>query len=158
MSVKAVPEGYNSVTPYLIVAGAAKAIEFYQQAFGAREVERMADPTTGRVGHAEIKIGESMIMLADEHPEMGILGPKSLGSARPPVSIHLYLEDVDGVYRRALAAGATSQREPADQFYGDRSAQISDPFGHVWFIATHKEDLSPAELQQRFEKMTKSQS
>ncbi len=157
MAVKAVPEGAHSVTPYLIVGGARKAIEFYQHVFGAKEIMCMEDPSTGRVGHAEIAIGDGAIMLADEHPEMGILSPKSLGGARPPISVHLYLEDVDAVHKRAVAAGAISQREPQDQFYGDRSAQIADPFGHVWFLATHKEDVSSEEMAKRFEQMAKQQ-
>ena len=157
MAVKAVPEGYHSVTPYLIVGNASKAIEFYQHVLGAKEIMRMADPSSGRVGHAEIKVGDSVIMLADEHPEMGIVGPKP-GGRRPPVSILVYVEDVDAVYQRAISAGATSMREPADQFYGDRNSEIADPFGHVWSLATHKEDVPDEEMNRRFQNYANSQS
>jgi PhnB protein len=156
MAVKAIPEGYHSVTPYLIVGNAPKALEFYQRAFGAKELMRMADPSSGRIGHAEIKIGDSIVMLADEHRELGIVGPRS--GERPPVSILLYVEDVDTVYRRALAAGASSLSEPADQFYGDRNAQITDPFGQVWFLATHVEDVSEDEMKKRIQSSAKSSS
>jgi PhnB protein len=154
MAVKPIPEGHEGASPYIIVADAPKMIEFYKRGFGATEVTRMAGPD-GRIGHAEIKIGKALIMLADEHPEMGILGPKSLGGARPPVSIHLYVEDVDALYRRAVEAGATSIKAPEDQFYGDRNAQLQDPAGHVWSIATHKEDVSPEEMSRRFDALTK---
>ncbi len=127
MATKPIPEGYRTVTPYLIVKGAAEAIEFYKRAFGAKELLRMADPH-GRVGHAEIKIGDSVIMLADEHPAMGYRGPRSLGGSS--VSILLYLEDVDAVFERALEAGAKAQRPVANQFYGDRTGTLEDPFGH----------------------------
>src|SRR5215468_11436545 len=124
-----IPEGYRTATPYLIVKGAADAIEFYQRAFGATEMLRMADPQ-GRIGHAEIRIGDSVIMLADEHPGMGYSSPRSLGGSS--VSILLYLEDVDGVFERAVKYGAKPQRPVANQFYGDRSGTFEDPFGHVW--------------------------
>jgi len=146
MTAKAIPDGYRTATPYLIVKGAADAIEFYQRAFGATEMLRMADPQ-GRVGHAEIKIGDSVIMLADEHPAMGYRGPRSLGGSS--VSILLYLEDVDGVFERAVKAGAKPQRPVANQFYGDRSGTLEDPFGHVWTVATHVEDVSPEEMKRR---------
>ena len=144
--VKAVPEGYHTATPYLIVNGGANAIEFYKKAFGAKESVRMMRPDGG-VGHAEIKIGDSTIMLADENPEMGVRSPKLLGGS--PVSIHLYVEDVDTVFDQAVSAGATVQRPIQDQFYGDRTGGVLDPFGHAWYIATHKEDLSPEELKKR---------
>ncbi len=146
MATPAIPEGYRTATPYLIVQGAADAIEFYKRAFGATEMLRMADPQ-GRVGHAEIRIGDSVIMLADEHPGMGYRAPPSLGGSS--VSILLYLEDVDAVCERAVKAGARMLRPVANQFYGDRSGTLEDPFGHVWTIATHVEDVPPEELQRR---------
>ncbi len=145
-TVKPIPEGYHSVTPYLIVKGAAKAIEFYKQAFGATERTRMAQPD-GRIGHAEIQIGDSTIMLADEFPERNIRGPESLGGT--PVMIHLYIEDIDTVAKRAVAAGAKEIRPVQDQFYGDRSGMFADPFGHQWNIATHVEDLTAEEIGKR---------
>ena len=155
MTTKPIPEGYCTATPYLIVKGAADAIEFYKKAFGAVEMLRMADPQ-GRVGHAEIKIGDSVIMLADEHPAMGYRGPRSLGGSS--VSILLYLEDVDRVFERAIKAGAKAQRPVANQFYGDRSGTLEDPFGHVWTVATHVEDVSPEEMKRRAEAVMKSES
>jgi PhnB protein len=145
-SVKSIPEGYHSITPYLAIAGAADAIAFYKKAFGATEVMRMAAPG-GKVGHAEVEIGGSRIMLSDEYPDMGFLSPKTTGGS--PVGLHLYVEDVDAVARQAVAAGAKEVRPVKDQFYGDRTGTIEDPFGHVWHIATHKEDLSPDELKRR---------
>ena len=153
MATKPIPEGYRTVTPYLIVKGAAEAIEFYKRAFGATELLRMADPH-GRVGHAEIKIGDSVIMLADEHPAMGYRGPRSLGGSS--VSILLYLEDVDAVFERALKAGAKAQRPVANQFYGDRTGTLEDPFGQVWTVATHVEDVPPEEMRRRAEAAMKS--
>ncbi len=150
MAVKPVPEGNSGPTPYLCVSGAAAAIEFYKRAFGATERMRLAEPN-GRIGHAEVSIGTGSIMLADEYPELGILSPNSLGESRPPVIMHLYVDDVDAVYARALEAGATSQREPADQFYGDRNAQVKDPSGHIWYISSRKEELSAEEMRRRFE-------
>lgn len=144
--VNYIPEGYNTVTPYLIVNDAAKAIEFYTQAFGATELFRM-DAPGGKVGHAEIKIGNSPIMLADEFPEMGYVGPQSLGGT--PVSIMIYVEDVDAITSQAIAAGAQVLKPVADQFYGDRSGSVADPFGHQWHIATHKEDVSHEEVAKR---------
>ncbi len=155
MATKAIPEGYRTATPYLIVKGAAEAIDFYKRAFGATELLRMADPQ-GRIGHAEIKIGDSVIMLADEHPAMGYRGPRSLGGSS--VSILLYLENVDGVFERAIKAGAKAQRAVADQFYGDRSGTLEDPFGHVWTVATHVEDVPAEELQRRAEAAMKAPS
>ena len=144
--VKPIPDGYHTATPYLIIQGAAAALDFYKKAFGATELMRMAKPD-GRIGHAEIRIGDSCIMLADEVPEMGYRGPKSLGGT--PVSILLYFGDVDAVVARAVAAGAKLTRPVQDQFYGDRSGVIEDPFGHLWTIATHKEELSPEEMDRR---------
>jgi PhnB protein len=152
MAVKPIPER-NSVTPYLTIKDAAKAIEFYKRVFGATETIRLAEPS-GRIGHAEITIGGSPIMISDEYPEMGFLGPQP-GGPRPPVMIHVYVNDVDTVYKRSLEAGAISLREPEDQFYGDRDAQIKDPFGHAWDLSTHKEDVSPEEMKRRFEAMMK---
>jgi len=146
MNVKPIPEGYHSVTPYLIVSGASDAIAFYKKALGAQEVMRLADPG-GKVHHAEIKIGDSRIMLADEHPEIQALSPKTVGGS--PVSIHLYVEDVDAAVERAVAAGAKLVRPVADQFYGDRVGGIEDPFGYRWFIATRKEDLTMDEIRRR---------
>jgi len=145
-NVKPIPEGYHSVTPYLIIQGAAEAIEYYKKAFGATELFRMPQPD-GRIGHAEIKIGDSPIMLADEFPEMNYVGPQSLGGTA--VSILLYVDDVDTVFPRALSEGGTEQKPLQDQFYGDRSGTLKDPFGHVWTIATHTEDLSPEEIGKR---------
>ena len=144
---KAAPATPQAVTPYLAIRDAARAIEFYRDVFDAMELMRLADPT-GRIGHAELEIGGARIMLADEHPEMDVRGPEAYGGS--PVSIHLYLEDVDAVFERAVAAGARALRQPADQFYGDRSATLIDPFGHCWFIATRKEEVSPEEMEKRF--------
>lgn len=145
-SVKPIPEGYHSVTPYLIVKGGAQAIEFYKTAFGATELIRMARPD-GKIGHAEIRIGDSVIMLADENPAMGSLSPQAVGGT--PVLIHLYVEDADAVFNRGVAAGGTVERPLKDQFYGDRTGGIVDPFGHRWYVATHKEDVAPEELKKR---------
>jgi PhnB protein len=152
MPVKPVPDGYHSVTPYLIVKGGAQAIDFYKKAFGATELFRMADPG-GKVGHAEIQIGDSRIMLADEFPEMGFRSPQSIGGT--PVGICLYVENVDALGQQAVAAGATVMRPVQDQFYGDRSGTFVDPFGHVWTIATHKEDLTADEIARRHEEFKK---
>ncbi|HEX4067383.1 MAG TPA: VOC family protein [Acidobacteriaceae bacterium] len=143
-SVKAIPDGYHSVQPYLQLKGAAAAIEFYKKAFGATEIMRMPGPD-GRLGHAEIRIGDSVVMLADEHPERGIHGPAHYGGV--PMTILLYMENCDGVYAKAIAAGAKSLREPADQFYGDRMVGVEDPFGFQWYIATHVKDVTPEEMQ-----------
>jgi PhnB protein len=144
--VKPIPEGYHSVTPYLILNAAGDAIAFYRKALGATEVMRMNDPS-GKIHHAEVSIGSSRIMLADEHPEIQALSPKTIGGS--PVSIHLYVEDVDAAVDRAVAAGAKLIRPVVDQFYGDRVGGIEDPFGHRWFIATHKEDLTMDEIRRR---------
>ncbi len=155
MAVKPVPEGYHTVTPYLIIQGASQALDFYKQAFAAEELVRMGGPN-GKIGHAEIKIGDSMIMLADEHPEMGYRGPKAYGGS--PVGIHLYINDVDSMFRKTIAAGAKELRPLKDQFYGDRSATLEDPFGHVWTISTHKEDVSPDEMERRIAAYMKEQA
>lgn len=144
--VKPIPEGYHTATPYLIVSGAANAIEFYKKAFGATELFRMPQPD-GRIGHAEIQIGNSRIMLADEHHEIGAKSPQTIGGS--PVSILLYVEDADRVFNQAVVAGAKVVRPLQNQFYGDRMGGITDPFGHAWYIATHVEDVSPEELQKR---------
>ena len=136
-NAKPIPEGYHTATAYLIIKDAAQAIEFYKKAFGATEVMRFAQPD-GKIGHAEIKIGDSHIMLADEFPEMGARSPQSIGGS--PVSILLYVEDVDAQAKLAVAAGAKVVRPVKDQFYGDRSGSFEDPFGHQWHIATHVED------------------
>ena len=139
------------MTPYLHVDGASKAIEFYRTVFGAKERMRLAGPD-GRIGHAELEIGNSMIMLADEHPEMNVRGPKSVGGT--PVTVLVYVEDVDRAFERALKGGARELRPVQDQFYGDRSGQFEDPFGHHWNVATHVEDVSPEEMKKRAAKMT----
>ena len=146
MAVKSIPEGYHSVTPYLIIKGAADAIEFYKKAFGATELFRFPAPD-GKIGHAEIKIGDSPIMLADEFAEMGYKGPQALGGS--PVSLMIYLADVDTVFNRAVEAGASVKEAVQDKFYGDRTGTLTDPFGHVWHVATHKEDVSMEEMEER---------
>jgi PhnB protein len=145
-SVKPIPDGYPQVSPYLIVDGAAQAIDFYKQVLGATERMRMAGPD-GKVGHAEVQIGEAVVMLADEHPDMGYLGPKTIGGT--PVTIGVYVEDVDKTFDTALKAGATSVRPVENQFYGDRSGQFVDPFGHRWSVSTHVEDVPPDEMAKR---------
>ena len=145
-SATSVPEGYHSITPYLAVDDAARAIAFYKEAFGATEVMRMPGPS-GKVGHAEIEIGGSRIMLADEYPDMGFRSPRAYGGS--PVGLHLYVEDVDAVASQAVAAGATELRPVKDQFYGDRTGTFQDPFGHVWHLATRNEDIPPDELKRR---------
>ena len=152
MSVKPIPDGYHSVTPYLIVKGAAEAIRFYERAFGATEVLRM--PAGDRIAHAEIRIGDSHVMLADEWPAMGHLGPQSRGG--PTASLMLYLEDVDNAFKRALDAGATQDRAVEDQFWGDRLGVLTDPFGHQWSLATHVRDVSPDEMQRHVAEMTEA--
>jgi len=154
MAVKAIPDGYHSVTPYLIVKGADRAIDFYKKAFGASLRMRMDGPN-GTVGHAEIEIEGSAVMLADEFPDMGFRSPQSLGGAG--VSLHLYVKDVDACFNEAVAAGAKALRPVQDQFYGDRSGTVEDPFGHVWTISTHKEDLSTDEIRKRAEASMKQQ-
>ncbi|HJV76645.1 MAG TPA: VOC family protein [Noviherbaspirillum sp.] len=144
--VKAVPEGYHTATPYLTIRNAAQALDFYKRAFGATEVMRMADPN-GKVGHAEIRIGDSAIMLSDEFPDMDARSPQLIGGT--PVMIHLYVEDADELVKRAVEAGATLQRPVENQFYGDRAGKVADPFGHIWWIATHVEDVPPQEIEKR---------
>ena len=143
---KYIPDGYHTATPYLIVNGAVRAIEFYKQAFGATEVMRIGAPG-GKVGHAEIKIGDSHLMLADEHPEWDARSPQTIGGT--PVGLALYFEDCDAVFNRAVSLGAKVLKPLQDQFYGDRSGTVADPFGHKWTIGTHKEDVSPQEIQKR---------
>jgi PhnB protein len=150
MPVNPIPDGYHTATPYLIVKGAAEALEFYKKAFGAEELMRCPMPD-GRLGHAEIQIGNSRIMLADEFPEMGAKGPLELGGC--PIGICLYVLDSDGAFNRAVSAGAKSLRPVQDQFYGDRSGTLTDPFGHQWTISTHKEDVSPEEMERRMKNM-----
>jgi PhnB protein len=145
-SVKPIPDGYPQLSPYLIVDGAARAIDFYKQVLGATERMRMGGPE-GKIGHAEVQIGEAVVMLADEHPDMGYLGPKAIGGT--PVTIGVYVEDVDKTFDTALKAGATSLRPVENQFYGDRSGQFEDPFGHRWSVSTHVEDVPPDEMQKR---------
>jgi len=141
-----IPKGYHSVTAYLSVQNAAQAIDFYKRAFGAKELLRMPGPD-GKIGHAEVMIGDSQVMLADEFPDMGFLGPQSRGGTT--VQLHLYVKDVDATVEKALAAGGKLKRPIEDQFYGDRAGTLEDPFGHVWYVATHKEELSPAEIRRR---------
>ncbi len=147
--VKPIPDGYHSVTPYLSIRGAAEAIDFYKKALGAKEVMRMPGPD-GTIGHAEILIGNSRVMLADEHPQMQFVGPATRGGTT--VHLHVYVPDVDKVVAKALTSGARLVRPIKDQFYGDRLGTVEDPFGHVWHLATHKEDLSTKELKKRAEK------
>jgi PhnB protein len=154
MPVKPIPDGYHTATPCLIVKGAAEAVEFYKKAFGAVETMR-CDMPGGKVGHVEFQIGDSRIMMADEFPEWGCLGPQSVGGS--PVSICLYVEDVDVRFAQAIAAGATAVMPVKDQFYGDRSGKLTDPFGHVWTIATHIEDVSIEEIHRRMETWMKQQ-
>ena len=150
--VKPIPEGYHSLTPYLTIDGAAKALEFYKQAFGATELFRMEHQ--GKIGHAEMKIGDSPFMLADESPQMGNKGPKALGGT--PVSLMIYVDDVDTIYKQAIAAGGVELKPLQDQFYGDRSGTLTDPFGHIWTVATHKEDVSSEEIDKRLAAMAAS--
>jgi PhnB protein len=146
MATKPIPEGYHSMTPYLAVDDAAEAIEYYKQAFGAKERVRM-DAPDGKIGHAELEVGDSLLMLSDPFPQSSTRPPKELGGTS--ASVFMYVEDVDAVVRRAVDAGATVTSEVADQFWGDRFGTITDPFGHVWSIATHVEDLSPEEIEER---------
>jgi PhnB protein len=147
-TVQPIPEGYRSITPYMTIKGAAKAIEFYKEAFGA-DVIRLMDSPDGQVMHAEIKIGDSVIMLADEFPEMDSKSPESVGGTS--IQLHFYTENVDGVVERAVAAGAEVQRPVQNQFYGDRSGSLKDPFGHIWYVATHVEDVPEDEIKRRAE-------
>jgi PhnB protein len=151
--VRPTPKGYHAVTPYLSVKGAASAIAFYKKAFGAKEIMRMPGPG-GTIGHAEIQIGDSRIMLADEYPEMNFRSPQAFGGT--PVAISLYVQDVDRVVKKAIAGSAKVLRPVTDQFYGDRSGSLEDPFGHVWHVATHKEDIPMKELKKRAAAMAAS--
>lgn len=147
MSVKPIPEGFHTLTPYVIVKGAAEAIDFYQKAFGAEELFRMPGPDGKTVGHAEIKIGDSIVMLSDECPQFGAQSPQSLNGT--PVSFMFYVKDVDAAFKRAVDAGATVRYPLENKFYGDRAGTVTDPFGHQWTIGTHIEDVAPEELEKR---------
>ncbi|TMG96143.1 MAG: VOC family protein [Betaproteobacteria bacterium] len=153
MMVEPIPVGYHNITPYLIVRNAAAAIDFYKKAFNAVELMRFPGPG-GKIMHAEVKIGDSPVMLADEMPEEGHVGPQTLGGVG--VSMMLYVEDVDTRFAQAIAAGATIKRPVQDQFYGDRNGTLIDPFGHVWSIGTHKEDVPMEEMQRRMAKLGQS--
>ena len=150
MAAKPIPDGYHSVTPYLIVKGAVGALEFYKKGLGATELFRI-DAPGGKIGHAEIKIGDSPIMLADENSEIGALSPETIGGT--PVFIMLYVEHIDDRFKQALDAGATEVQPIKDQFYGDRSGTLKDPYGHLWTITTHVEDVSPEEIDERAKAM-----
>ena len=143
---KSIPDDYPRVTPYLYIDGASAAIDFYRSVLGASERMRMSGPD-GKIGHAELDVGDSVIMLADSNPDMDVRSPKSIGGT--PVALHVYVEDADGVFERAMQAGARQLRPVEDQFYGDRSGQFEDPFGHRWNVATHVEDVSPDEMAKR---------
>ena len=145
-NVKAIPDGYHNVTPYLFVKSAASAIDFYKTVFGATEIVRMAGPN-GRIMHAELKIGDSIVMLGDENPQTGVMSPQTIGGFS--VGLHVYVENVDAVIQKALENGAKTLRPVKNQFYGDRSGSILDPFGHMWSVATHIEDVSPEEMRKR---------
>jgi PhnB protein len=145
-SVKPIPDGYPRVSAYLIIDGASDAIDFYTDVFGASERMRMGDPS-GKVGHAELAIGDSVVMLADEYPEMDAVGPKTVGGT--PVTMSVYVENVDATFDRAVKAGAKALRPVENQFYGDRSGQFLDPFGHKWHVASHIEDVPPDEMAKR---------
>ena len=152
--VNPIPADYAGITPYLSVKGAADAIEFYKKAFGATEMMRLANPD-GTLGHAELKIGDALIMLADEYPDYGNLSPKTLGGSA--VRLHMYVEDVDAFFEKAIAAGAKVLIPVADQFYGDRSGRLEDPFGHVWLVSTHIEDVTPDEMELRMKAYSEKQ-
>jgi PhnB protein len=151
MAVKPIPDGYHSITPYLIMRDATRAIDFYKRAFDATELFRF-DAPGNKIGHAEIRIGDSIVMLADEYPDMGYRGPQSLGGSS--VSLMVYVEDVDSLFKRALDAGATVRQPLKDQFYGDRSGTVEDPFGHVWTLASHREDISREEMKRRADELS----
>jgi len=145
-SMKAIPEGYHNVTPYLYVRSAASAIDFYKSAFGATEIMRMP-ASNGKIMHAELRIGDSIVMLADENPQTGVMSPQTIGGFS--MGLLLYLENVDAVIQKAVESGAKLLRPIKDQFYGDRSGSVLDPFGHMWTVATHVEDVSPEEMRKR---------
>ena len=149
---KAIPEGFDTLTPHLVVKGASKAIDFYKKAFGAGEIRRVLGPDGKSIMHAELKIGNSRLMLVDEFPEMNARGPESIGGT--PVTIHMFVEDADTVFNRAVNAGAQVRMPLADMFWGDRYGVLADPFGHLWSIATHKEDLTPDEIRKRMQSST----
>jgi PhnB protein len=155
MAVKKIPDGYNRVSPYLIVNGAERALEFYKQAFGAVEIFRHKAPD-GKIGHAEVRIGDTIIMVADEFPAHDAHGPRKFGGS--PVSLHVYCDDVDAVATKAVAAGGKMKRPVADQFYGDRLGTLEDPFGHTWHLSTHIEDVPPEELDRRAKKAMAEQA
>jgi PhnB protein len=150
--VAPIPKGYHSVTPYLSIQGAARALEFYRKAFGAKVLMSMPGPKGGEIGHAEIQVGDSRIMLADEYPDIQFLGPKTRGGTT--VTLHLYVPNADQAFARAVAAGAQVRQPLETKFYGDRSCTVEDPFGHVWHLSTHVEDVSMKELKKRMAKMT----
>jgi uncharacterized glyoxalase superfamily protein PhnB len=154
MPAKPIPDGFHTVTPSMVVRGAASAIDFYRRAFGAEEIARMPTPD-GKVMHAEIRIGDSMVFLSDEFLEMGSKSPETLGGSAS--ALHLYVQDVDASFQRAVAAGAKAVMPPADMFWGDRYARLADPFGHQWGIGTHKEDLTPEEMGKRAQAWIASQ-
>lgn len=145
--VRPIPEGFHTITPHLICRDADRAVQFYKQAFGAEELTRMAGPDGKTVMHAELKIGDSLLMICDEYPDMGCRSPLAIGGT--PVTLHLYVNDTDTAYERAVKAGATAVMPPADMFWGDRFGKLKDPFGHEWSIATHKEEVSPEECAKR---------
>lgn len=147
--VKPIPEGYHSLTPYLVVDGGAQALDYYKKAFGATELMRMEHE--GKIAHAEMKIGDSPFMVSDEHPEMGYKGPKSIGGSA--VGLMIYVDDCDAIFKQAIDAGGTEKKALQDQFYGDRSGTLEDPFGHIWTVATHKEDVTPEEIDKRLAAM-----
>jgi len=147
-----IPKGYNTVTPYLVIKGASQAIEYYKKVFDATEIMRMPGPN-GTVGHAELKIGDSMIMLADENPSMGQGHTSATTTGGSPISLYVYMKDVDKVFERAIAEGAKILKPVQDQFYGDRSGFLQDPFGHLWGVATHVEDVSADEMKERMKKL-----
>ena len=155
MSVKPIPEGFHSVTPYLSIKGATEAIEFYTRAFNAVEVFRLSTPD-GEIGHAEIRIGDSRIMMADPCEESPMPSPQALGGTS--VGLHLYVKDVDSIFAQAVNAGATEVKPVEDQFYGDRMGTLKDPFGHIWFLSTHKEDLDLEEVKKRAEALFKPEN
>lgn len=145
--IKPIPSGFHTLTPHLVVKGASKAIEFYKKAFGAEEIGRVPGPDGKSLMHADLRIGDSHVFLVDEFPEMGCRGPESIGGT--PVTIHMYVEDVDAAFAKAVAAGAQVKMPLSDMFWGDRYGVLADPFGHAWSIATHKEDVTPGEIGKR---------
>jgi uncharacterized glyoxalase superfamily protein PhnB len=148
-TTKPIPDGFHTLTPHLVVKGASRAIDFYKKAFAAEEIRRMPGPDGKSIMHAELKIGNSRLMLVDEFPEMNARGPESIGGT--PVTIHMFVEDADAVFNRALDAGAEVRMPLADMFWGDRYGVLADPFGHLWSVATHKEDLAPEEIRKRMQ-------